>query len=392
MAERISPYNPDVFNSTDPVHIAAELLAANPVENRVKLTEAIEFAGKAHEGQLREQENAPFIVHPLRVAYSLAQAGYTDLTTQISAVLHDAVEDNPTISIEMIAEKFGRGVAKNVALLSKIIQGNFKKLVDYHRALRQGPEDAKRIKVFDRIDNLWSWARQKGNDIKRARKIVETKENILPLASFDPELRRQLNDAINAVKDSFGYGFTANLKRQLEANGIDIGNWGKNATRSVLDLTLEIVAKESKLSSGKDRKLQREINIVAVDVRYEDSETGLEYRLVEERQEFKDGTKRTRDISFSLAEKLKLTGKGIMTGVKRACVEELSIFDIQNSQITLGDKTVSTGFSRGYPGLETKYVAHSARVNLARKQFRPNGYIEEQPDKTTYFRWEIVVK
>ena len=392
--EAIPTFNPDVLTSTNLAFIRAELLRVNPVENRAKLAEAIEFAEEAHEGQWREQEgnDVPFIVHPLRTAYALAYTRHVSLTTQISAVLHDAVEDNPKISLEEIVRKFGSEVGQYVGLLSKIIQGNYKKIPDYHRDLRQGPEPVKIIKVEDRIDNLRAWARQKGNDIKRAKKIVETKENILPLASLDPELRKRLNDGLNAVKGSFGENFTIDLKQLLEASGVDIGAWGKNATRNVIDLALEINARESKLSYGKDGRLQREIKFVAVEVVYKDPETGLEYRLVEDRQEFKDGTVRKRDIAFSLAEKLKLTGKGMMTGVKKACVEELSIFDIQNSQITLGDTNISTGVSRGYPGLRTRYVAHPARVNLTREQFKPNGYTEEQPDKTTYFRWAAMVR
>ncbi|MCL6096109.1 MAG: HD domain-containing protein [Patescibacteria group bacterium] len=394
MTERVSPRNPDVSSSIDPAYIKAELLRVNPPENRVILAEAIDLAEKAHEGQWREQEgeNVPFIVHPLRTAWALAHTGHVSLTTQVKAVLHDTVEDNSKITLAEIKQKFGQVIADGVNRLSKIVEGKYKSIEGYHGALRRGPEEDKRIKVEDRGDNLKAWARRKGDDAKRAKKIIETKENILPLASFDPELRRRLNDAINAVKESFDEDFTIDLKQLLEISGVDIGTWGTNATRSVLDLALEIAARESRLSYGKDGKLQREIKIVAVEVVYKDPETGLEYRLVEDRQEFKDGTKRTRDISFSLAEKLKLKGRGMITGVKRACAEELSLFDIQNSQITLGDTSISTGVSRGYPGLRTRYVIHQARVNLNREQFRPDGYIEEQPDKTTYFRWEAVVK
>ncbi len=387
--------NPDVSSSTDLAYIRAEILRINPPENRDQLVDAMDFAEKKHKGQFREQEGAegervPFVVHPLRTAYSLAREGFTGLEFQIPAILHDVAEDNPKVTLEEIAEKFGQAVARDVNSLSKIVRGIYKKLVDANRDLRQGSERVKRLKVEDRIDNLKSWARRKGDDAKRAKKIVETKENILPLASFDPKLRKRLNDALNAVKESFDESFTIDLKQLLETSGIDISTWGTNATRKVIDLALEMAAKESKLSYGEDGRLQRDVKIVAVEIAYTDPETGLEYRLVEDRQEFKDGTKRTRDIAFSVAEKLKLKSKGKLAGVKRACAEKLSLFDIQNSQITLGDTSIETKASRGYPGLRTRYVVHQARVNLTREQFRSNGYTEEQPDKTTYFRWKAI--
>lgn len=73
-----------------------------------KLTTAIEFAAKAHDGMERKKDKSPYILHPLEAAVIVGTM--TDDRDVISAaVLHDVVEDTP-ISIEEIEEKFGSRV------------------------------------------------------------------------------------------------------------------------------------------------------------------------------------------------------------------------------------------------------------------------------------------
>ncbi len=36
------------------------------------------------------------------------------------------------------------------------------------------------------------------------------------------------------------------------------------------------------------------------------------------------------------------------------------------------------------------YIVHKFRIQLVDNQFNPNGYVEKQPDKTTYFMWKEV--
>ena len=77
-----------------------------------KVTKAIEFATKAHDGMIRKKDKMPYILHPLEAAVIVGSM--TDNRDVISAaVLHDVVEDTD-ITIEEIEERFGSRVRKLV--------------------------------------------------------------------------------------------------------------------------------------------------------------------------------------------------------------------------------------------------------------------------------------
>lgn len=79
----------------------------------MKLTEAIIFATKAHEGQKRKGKEIAYISHPLS-ALTIATSITTDEEILCATVLHDVVEDTP-VTLEEITEKFGERVARLVA-------------------------------------------------------------------------------------------------------------------------------------------------------------------------------------------------------------------------------------------------------------------------------------
>ncbi|HEV2777671.1 MAG TPA: HD domain-containing protein, partial [Solirubrobacteraceae bacterium] len=53
---------------------------------------ALAFALRAHDGDTRDADGAPFILHPLEVASLLSSCGCRDELTA-AAVLHDTLED-----------------------------------------------------------------------------------------------------------------------------------------------------------------------------------------------------------------------------------------------------------------------------------------------------------
>ncbi len=106
---------------------------------------------------------------------------------------------------------------------------------------------------------------------------------------------------------------------------------------------------------------------------------------MEERQVFKDGRERQRRLATSLTEKLKPKEKPD-DAAKRAISEELGIKDIAEPQ-KKGEYTVLKP-SEIFPGLKSNYNAFMFEVRLNADQFKPEGYIEEQADKTTCFVWE----
>ena len=73
-----------------------------------KLTTAIEFAAKAHDGMERKKDKTPYILHPLEAAVIVGSMT-EDREVICAAVLHDVVEDTE-ITIEEIEEKFGSRV------------------------------------------------------------------------------------------------------------------------------------------------------------------------------------------------------------------------------------------------------------------------------------------
>lgn len=77
------------------------------------LNQAIIFATKAHEGQLRKVNQSPFIIHPLAVGCLLADAGEGE-DVVIAGILHDTIEDTD-VTFEEIHTVFGKSIASLVA-------------------------------------------------------------------------------------------------------------------------------------------------------------------------------------------------------------------------------------------------------------------------------------
>ena len=74
---------------------------------------SVAFALKAHEGQVRKNENIPFILHPCE-ASAIAATLTDDKETLAAVMLHDTVEDTE-VTLEDIRREFGDRVAKLVS-------------------------------------------------------------------------------------------------------------------------------------------------------------------------------------------------------------------------------------------------------------------------------------
>jgi (p)ppGpp synthase/HD superfamily hydrolase len=97
-----------VLREGDLATFAAEL----PVSRR-----AAEWAAAAHDGQVRQVDGAPFVVHPLEVAMLLHATGYRDEVVA-AGILHDVVE-KARVPIGAVGAAFGEPVAAMVATLSE---------------------------------------------------------------------------------------------------------------------------------------------------------------------------------------------------------------------------------------------------------------------------------
>jgi (p)ppGpp synthase/HD superfamily hydrolase len=118
---------------------------------------ALVFATAAHAavGQMRKYSDDPYIVHPIRVATTVAKFGGTDEMIA-AAYLHDVVEDTG-VSIVDIQDMFGTDVALIVNGLTDV-----SKPEDGNRAVRKAMDrahsasatyEAQFVKCADMIDN-----------------------------------------------------------------------------------------------------------------------------------------------------------------------------------------------------------------------------------------------
>ncbi|MBE0603909.1 MAG: bifunctional (p)ppGpp synthetase/guanosine-3',5'-bis(diphosphate) 3'-pyrophosphohydrolase [Deltaproteobacteria bacterium] len=97
--------------------IVERVQATRPSANVELIHKAYVFTAKVHHGQLRKSGD-PYLIHPLNVAYSLADWNL-DEETVATGLLHDTVEDT-VATIEEIRDIFGESVGLLVDGVTKI--------------------------------------------------------------------------------------------------------------------------------------------------------------------------------------------------------------------------------------------------------------------------------
>ncbi|MGB3298175.1 MAG: HD domain-containing protein [Phormidesmis sp.] len=117
--------------------------------------QALSFAAYQHRNQHRKDNKTPYINHPIAVANILLnEAGITDESVLVAALLHDTVEDTDT-SFDEIEQRFGRVVRNIVAEVTddKTLPKAVRKQQQIDHA--SGLSDrAKLIKLADKTANL----------------------------------------------------------------------------------------------------------------------------------------------------------------------------------------------------------------------------------------------
>ena len=148
------------------------------------IREAYELADKAHSGQIRAT-GEPYIVHPLAVAYILAEL---EIDTQgiIAALLHDVVEDTD-YTLDDIKMLFGDEVAFLVDGVTKLSQFHYKdkedqQLENFRKMFLAMAKDIRVvvIKLADRLHNMRTLGVFRKD--KQQRIARETIEIYAPLA------------------------------------------------------------------------------------------------------------------------------------------------------------------------------------------------------------------
>ena len=143
------------------------------------------FANEKHKNQKRVS-GEPYIIHPINVAYILAEIGLDD-STICAALLHDIVEDTDTTHEDLV-QNFGTEIADMVQGVTKL--GNIQfatieetQVENYRRMFLAMGKDIRviLIKLADRLHNMRTL-----KYIKRERQIANAKETLelyAPLAN-----------------------------------------------------------------------------------------------------------------------------------------------------------------------------------------------------------------
>jgi len=232
-----------IHNQTlnDLLRIATE---HNPSADTDLIRLAFDFAQEAHGDQLRKS-GAPYIVHPLGTAITLAELGL-DERTIAAGLLHDVPEDTDR-TLEDVRKEFGDEIAFLVEGITKLGQLKYRGIDRYIENLRRMfvamAQDVRviLIKFADRIDNLETLIALPPE--KRRRIALESLEIYAQIAnrlgmgavkgkledlSFPyvyPEEYQWITKKVVpkfTAKEAFTNQFAAFLTEELKANGISV--------------------------------------------------------------------------------------------------------------------------------------------------------------------------
>ncbi len=150
------------------------------------IKEAYLYAEYLHRNQFR-QSGEPYIVHPLNVAFILAEM-HADRDTICAALLHDTLEDTDT-TYEEIKNNFNEEVAKLVDGVTKISKMYFstkeeQNYANMRKIITGVTQDVRIIiiKLADRLHNMRTI--QYKSSFKQKENSIETLKIFVPLAYY----------------------------------------------------------------------------------------------------------------------------------------------------------------------------------------------------------------
>ena len=125
------------------------------------LSEAIEFAVKAHDGMRRRKSDSPYVLHPMEVAVIVGSMT-DDQSVIAAAALHDVVED-AGITMDEIEERFGPRVK---ALVASETENKREDLPPEQTWYIRKSESLEVLKNSDDLDVLILWLGDKLSNIR----------------------------------------------------------------------------------------------------------------------------------------------------------------------------------------------------------------------------------
>ena len=159
---------------------------------------AYEVADSFHAGQKR-QSGDPYIVHPLNVAYTLAEL-HADEDTLVAGLLHDTLEDTKYTKEGIVAD-FNKDVAKLVDGVTKISKLNYTKeeqnSFNTRKIILSVENDVRIIiiKLADRLHNMRTLG-SKPSKYKQKENAMETLDIFVPFAYYlgSYKIKNELED------------------------------------------------------------------------------------------------------------------------------------------------------------------------------------------------------
>lgn len=165
--------------------LLSKVLEYSPEDAEI-VSKAYDYAATFHEGQMR-QSGEPYIIHPLNVAYILADM-HADADTICAGLLHDTLEDT-NVTKEDIAYYFNQNVASLVDGVTKLSKMNFsskqaRNYANTRKIITGITEDVRIIiiKLADRLHNMRTLEFK--SEFKQKENAIETMEIFVPLAYY----------------------------------------------------------------------------------------------------------------------------------------------------------------------------------------------------------------
>lgn len=153
---------------------------------------ALQVAERVHADETRD-EGTPYILHPVRVTLRLLDFVPGATADDVcAALLHDAIESGGTTQVEL-ERLFGEPVAKTVR---KLTHDGIEPKSSYLTAFVSAPRRIQRIKLADRLDNVWSLSL--APDLEKIPKYLrETEDYVLSWGrQSDKTMAKAIEDAM----------------------------------------------------------------------------------------------------------------------------------------------------------------------------------------------------
>ena len=162
-----------------------KILSISPKYNTELIGKAFDIAQELHDGQLRKS-GEPYFIHPVNVAYILAEMGMDDATI-VGGLLHDVVEDTDYTREQLVSD-FNEEIALLVDGVTKLGTIKFEskeeiQAENFRKMFLAMSKDIRVliIKLADRLHNIRTMGFMKPEKI--VEKCNETLDIYAPLAS-----------------------------------------------------------------------------------------------------------------------------------------------------------------------------------------------------------------